>query len=89
MTRKFLNLTDDDISKNKFMYDPEQIEYSLINDFLSLRVLNRNQKLTPYICSKYVIFGGTDEKYGDCTEDCWLADGDKLLQTEQFNYEKV
>ena len=82
MKREFIHLTDNDITKNKFMYDPEQIEYSLLNDFLSLRLLYKNQKLTPYICSKYVIYGGTDEKYGDCTEDCWLSDGDIL------NYQK-
>lgn len=78
MPRKFLELTDKDIRINKYMYDYEQIEYSIINDFLSLRILNRNQKLSPYICAKYVIFGGNDEKYGDCTEDRWLADGDIL-----------
>lgn len=76
MHRKIVELTDEDIKKNQ--YSPEQLEYSIINDCLSLRILNRHQKLTPYICAKYVIFGGNDEKYGDCTEDRWLDDNDIL-----------
>lgn len=78
MVTPFLSLTNEDIKKNKFMYSPEQIEYSLINDYLRLRILYKNQKLTPYICSKYVIFGGNEEKYGDCTEDCWIDDNNIL-----------
>lgn len=62
MKSTLLHLTDDDIIKNKFMYSPEQIEYSIVKDCLSLRILYRNQKLTPYICAKYVIFGGKDRK---------------------------
>ncbi len=78
MNNNFLTLTDNDIKKNKFSYSPEQIEYSIINDCLSLRILYRNQKLTPYICAKYVIFGGNNEEYGDCSEDRWLDDSDIL-----------
>jgi hypothetical protein len=78
MKTKFLDLTDDNIKRNKFFYDPEQIKYSIINNCLSLRILSKYQKLTPYICSKYVIFGGSEEKYGDCSEDRWLADYDIL-----------
>ncbi len=78
MARKFLELTDDDIKNNKFEYDPEQIEYTLQNYCPSLRILSRYQKLTPYICAKYVIFGGNDEQYGDCCEDRWLTDYDIL-----------
>ncbi len=80
---KFLELTDDDIRNNKFLYEYEQIEYSIIHDCLSLRILAKNQKLSPYICAKYVIFGGNEEKYGDCTEDIWLDDND-ILQRGQF-----
>ena len=65
MPKKFIELTDNDIIKNK--YSPEQIEYSIIHNNLSLRVINRYQILTPYICAKYIIFGGNDEKYGDFT----------------------
>lgn len=75
--RQFLSLTDEDIRKNK--YDPDQIEYSIVHDCLSLRIVNYYQVLTPYICSKYVIFGGNEEKYGDCTEDRWLDDNDILI----------
>jgi len=78
MKREFLHLSDNDIKNNKFTYDPEQIEYSIVNECLSLRNLYRNQKLTPYICSKYVIFGGNNEEYGDCTEDRWVDDYDVL-----------
>jgi len=89
MTRKFLELTDKDIKTNKYIYDYEQIEYSIINDFLSLRVLNRNQKLSPYICAKYVIFGGNDEIYGDCTEDRWLSDDDILRYQKHITQDEL
>ena len=78
MTKKFVNLTNNDIKKNK--YSLEQIEYSIINNNLSLRLVNRYQILTPYICAKYIIFGGNEEQYGDCTEDCWLSDDDILYR---------
>ena len=78
MVRKFLELTDDDLRKNPYSYDEEQLLYTLQNDCPSLRVLNRYQKLSAYICAKYVIFGGNNEKYGDCTEDRWLDDNDIL-----------
>lgn len=85
--RKFLELTDDDIRKNQ--YDPEQIEYSIVNDLLSLRILNRYQKLTPYICAKYVIFGGNEEKYGDCGEDRWLSDIEILRSQPHITREEL
>ena len=70
----FIQLNDELLQKNKFVYDIEQIEHSLHNDHaISLRVLVRTQKLTPYICAKYVVFGGTDEKYAFGTEDAWIA----------------
>jgi hypothetical protein len=87
MPKEFLELTDNDIRKNK--YDPEQLEYSIINDNLSLRILSRYQILTPYICAKYVIFGGNDEKYGDCTEDRWLSDGDILQRQPHITREEL
>jgi len=73
----FIQLNDELLQKNKFVYDIEQIEHSLHNDdAISLRVLVRTQKLTPYICAKYVVFGGTDEKYAFGTEDAWIATDD-------------
>ena len=73
----FIRLNDELLQKNKFVYDIEQIEHSLHNDHaISLRVLVRTQKLTPYICAKYVVFGGTDEKYAFGTEDAWIATDD-------------
>ena len=74
MLRQFLDLTDDDIRNNPHTYDEEQLLYTLKTYNVSLRILNRYQTLTPYICAKYVIFGGNCEKYGDCSEDRWLDD---------------
>jgi len=89
MSKNFIELTDDDIRKNKFMYTPEQLEYSIVNDNLSLRIVSRYQKLTPYICAKYVIFGGNDEIYGDCTEDRWLDDYDILRRQPHITREEL
>ncbi|MCJ7802593.1 MAG: hypothetical protein MUP82_09595 [Candidatus Marinimicrobia bacterium] len=69
----FIELNDQLLRENKFEYDTEQIENSLHFDAISLRVLVRTQKLTPYICAKYVVFGGTDEKYAFGTEDAWIS----------------
>lgn len=72
--KQFIELNDELLRKNKFVYDTEQIEYSILNyHAISLRVLVRTQKLTPYMCAKYVIFGGTDEKYAFGTEDAWIS----------------
>jgi hypothetical protein len=69
----FIELNDQLLRENKFEYDTEQIENSLHYDAISLRVLVRTQKLTPYICAKYVVFGGTHEKYAFGTEDAWIS----------------
>ena len=69
-------LTDYDIITNKFKYDSETLEWNIIHSYLSLRKLVKNQKLTPYICAKYVVFGGRNEMYADCTEDAWIATAD-------------
>ena len=72
--KSFIELNDQLLRKNKFEYDAEQIENSLLTyDAISLRVLVRTQKLTPYICAKYVVFGGTHEKYAFGTEDAWIS----------------
>lgn len=87
MPNEFLELTDKDIRKNK--YNPEQLEYSIVNDNLSLRMLIQHQILTPYICAKYIIFGGIYEKYGDCTEDRWLSDNDILIKQPHISREEL
>lgn len=89
MKRKFLELTDSDLKKNPYAYDEEQLIYTIQNENPSLRVLNRYQKLTPYICAKYVIFGGNKEEYGDCTEDRWLDDGDILRKQTHITMEEL
>ena len=71
--KNFIELNDQLLRENKFEYDVEQIEHSLHYDAISLRVLVRTQKLTPYICAKYVVFGGTHEKYAFGTEDAWIS----------------
>jgi hypothetical protein len=74
----FQILTDTDIKNNKFVYDSETIEWNIINSCLSLRTLVRYQKLTPYICAKYVVFGGKNGQYADCSEDSWIDTYDVL-----------
>jgi hypothetical protein len=69
----FQVLTDKDIILNPFTYDLEIIEWNLKYSFLSLRKLVWNQKLSPYICAKYVVFGGRNEMYADCREDAWIS----------------
>ena len=71
-------LTDDDLRKNQFQYDLATLEWNIKHSALSLRVLSRYQRLSPYICAKYVVFGGKNEQYADCTEDAWLCTGDIL-----------
>jgi hypothetical protein len=79
---EFQILTDNDIKKNRFTYDPETIEWNIKNSCLSLRNLYRNQKLTPYICAKYVVFGGRNGMYADCSEDSWISTDDIIrIQT--------
>ena len=73
MTQKYPILTDLDIIQNPFTYDADTLEWNIINSYLSLRKLVRYQKLTPYICAKYVVFGGRNEMYADCTEDAWIS----------------
>lgn len=84
---KFIDLEDSDLRKNK--YTPEQIEYSIINNFLSLRTLNNTQKLTPYLCAKYIIFGGNEGKYGDSYEDNWLDDNNVLMKQKHITREEL
>ena len=76
MDKTYQKLDDYDIKENRYMYDAETIEWNIRNSFLSMRILVRNQKLTPYICAKYVVFGGRNERWADCREDAWIASGE-------------
>jgi hypothetical protein len=89
MTKKFLELTDEDFRKNPYAYDEEQLVYTLQTYCPSLRVLNRYQKLSAYICAKYVIFGGNNEEYGDCSEDRWLDDNDILRKQHHITRQEL
>ena len=89
MPRQFLDLTDDDIRNNPHTYDEAQLLYTLQTYNVSLRILNRYQTLTPYICAKYVIFGGNYEKYGDCSEDRWLDDYNILQSQHHITHEAL
>ena len=56
---------------------------------LSLRILVQNQKLTPYICAKYVVFGSRNERYADCTEDAWISTGEIPRYQEHITMEDM
>lgn len=71
-------LTDQDLQKNKYKYDIDTLVWNIKHSPIELRVLVRTQKLTPYVCAKYVVFGGKNEKYACGSEDAWLATGDIL-----------
>ena len=73
-----LSLTNDDIIRNKYKYGISQIEHSILHDPIFLYVVLQNQYLTPYICVKYLIFGGIDESYGKCRKDKWITTFDVL-----------
>lgn len=78
-----------DVKWNPISYDEEQILYTLQNGLPSLRILNSYQKLTAYICAKYIIFGGNNEQYGDCTEDRWLDDYNILIRQTHITSEEL
>ena len=89
MNKVFEKLYDEDLRKNKFKYDLETIEWNIKHSVISLRVLVRTQKLSPYICAKYVVFGGRNEQYADCTEDAWLCTGDILNRQKHITLEEM
>ena len=82
-------LRDIHIINNKFMYDIDMIEWNIQNSFLSLRVLLRNQRLTPYICAKYIVFGGRNGAYADCCEDSWISIGEVLKYQPHITMEDM
>ena len=87
--KQYEQLTDEDIVQNKFAYDLDTIEWNIINSFLSLRKLVRNQILSPYICAKYVVFGGKDEKYADCREDAWISTREIIHDQPHITFEEM
>jgi hypothetical protein len=87
--RKFLDLTDNDIINNPYAYDEEQLIYTLETYIPSLRKLTRYQKLSAYICAKYVIFGGPNEDNGDCVEDRYLDTYDILRRQPHLTMEDM
>lgn len=89
MVRFFLKLTDSDLKKNPHKYDEEQLIYTIQHENPSLRILNNYQTLSAYICAKYVIFGGNNEKYGDCSEDRWLDDSNILDKQKHITREEL
>ena len=80
-------LEDFDIRKNK--YDLGTLEWNIRHSFLSLRILVKYQTLSPYICAKYVVFGGRDEKYADCTEDAWISTSEILYYQPHITMEDI
>jgi len=86
---QFLDITDKDIKNNPYAYSEEQLIYTLETYIPSLRLLNKYQKLSAYICAKYVIFGGINEDNGDCVEDTYLATGDILNYQKHLTEEDI
>lgn len=82
-------ISDSEFKNKPFSFSTEEIEYSLINGSPSLRILSKCQKLTAYLCVKYVIFGGINEDNGDCHEDTWLDDNDILKRQPQITREEL
>ena len=80
-------LEDFDIRKNK--YDLGTLEWNIRYYFLSLRTLVKCQVLSSYICAKYVVFGGRDEKYADCTEDAWISTSEILYYQPHITMEDM
>jgi hypothetical protein len=76
-----------DIKKNK--YDLGTLEWNIRHSFISLRTLVKHQTLSPYICAKYVVFGGKDEKYADCTEDAWISTSEILYYQPHISMEEM
>jgi len=87
--RKFLDITDKDIQANPFLYDEDQLIYTLETYIPSLRLLSKCQKLSAYICAKYVIFGGINEDNGDCVEDTYLDTYDILNRQPHLTLEDI
>jgi hypothetical protein len=68
------NLNDRDLENKQ--YDIDTLVWNIKYGAISLRKLVRTQKLTPYVCAKYVVFGGKNGIYAFGTEDSWISTGD-------------
>jgi hypothetical protein len=82
-------ISDSELKNKPFSFSPEEIEYTLINGCPSLRILSKYQRLTAYLCVKYIVFGGIDEDNGDCDEDTWLSDADILCRQPHLSQEEL
>ena len=80
-------LTDEDIRQNK--YSINQLKHSIINDNISLRMVLKYQILTPYICVKYILFGGTEQNYGNCLEDKLINMNDIIVLQPHITYDQL
>lgn len=89
MNRTFLELSDKDLKNNPYMYDEEQLIYTLETSNPSLRIINRFQKISAFIAAKYVIFGGVDEDNGDCVEDTYLDTYDILRHQKHLTEQDI
>lgn len=87
--RVFLELSDKDLKENAYMYDEEQLIYTLKTSIPSLRIISRFQKISAYIAAKYVIFGGIDEDNGDCVEDTYLDTYDIITRQPHITEEDI
>ena len=82
-------LTDDDLQNNRFAYDIDTIVWNIQHGAINLRTLVRTQKLTPYVCAKYVVFGGRNEMYAFGTEDAWLSTDDVLRHQPHISSQEM
>lgn len=87
--KEYQDITDKEIKQNPYAYDEDQIIYTLETYLPSLRNLNRYQKLSAYICAKYVIFGGINEDNGDCVEDTYLDTYDILRHQKHLTKQDI
>jgi hypothetical protein len=42
-----------------------------------------------YVCAKYVVFGGRNEMYADCSEDAWISTDDILRYQSHITMEEM
>ncbi len=82
-------LTDDDLLNNRFTYDISTLVWNIQHGAINLRTLVRTQKLTPYVCAKYVVFGGRNEMYAFGTEDAWISTDDILRHQPHISSQEM
>ena len=89
---EYPKLCDEDLKKNK--YDIDTLIWNIKHSAISLKILVRTQKLTPYVCAKYVVFGGRNGQYGYGryafgSEDSWISTGDVLYFQKHITEEEM